>query len=78
MEITLIKNRFGHVHIFKGNQQGKLTDLGDNVLLNGNESEIYIQIDTDISFIEHSLTKEQRETFNNGFEIVINDLGFFA
>ena len=77
MQITIIKNRFGHIHIFKGNQDGQLTDLSSNILLNGKESDLYLQLDTDINALIEYLTAKQKKTFNDGFEVVIEDIGYF-
>jgi len=77
MQITIISNRFGHVHIFKGNLEGQLTDLSSNVLYNNKESDLYLQIDTDIKALMEHLTAKQKKTFNSGFEVVIEDIGYF-
>jgi len=77
MRITIIRNRFGHLHIFKGDQSGNLTDLGDNVLLNGEESELYFQTDTDINAIKDFMSKQQITDLDDGFEVVIADPGYF-
>lgn len=77
-KITLIMNRFGHVHIFKGDKQGKLRHY-DNVLdFEDKESEIYVKNQTDIEGLELFLTQQQIKDLHNGYEIVINDdMGYF-
>jgi len=77
MKITVIQNRFGHLHIFKGNQKDKLTDLGSNILLNDKESELYMQVDTDINGLKEYMTKQQIKDLNAGYEVVIDDPGYF-
>lgn len=78
MQITAIKNIYGHIHIFKGNVVGKLTNYGSTVELDGKESDIYIQAQSDIEGFELFLSEEQKEELNNGYSIAINDdMGYF-
>jgi hypothetical protein len=79
--ITVIRNRFGHLHVFKGIQEGKLTNSGSNVLVNQydgtHESDLYLQVDTDIEGLKESMTKRQREDLDAGYEVVMEDIGYF-
>lgn len=76
MKITVIRNKFGHLHIFKGNQNGKLSNSNTNILLNGKESDLYFQIDTDIEAIKEFMTKQQKRDLDNGYAVVIDDIGY--
>ena len=77
MQITIIRNRFGHLHVFKGNCEGQLTDTGSNVKYNGKESDVYLQVDTDIQAVKEMLSFKQLANLEAGWEVVIEDFGLF-
>jgi hypothetical protein len=86
MRITAIMNRYGHIHIFKGDQSGNLVHLGPNVLKrdydkhvskNNRESELYLQSESDIMAFCDNLDNSQAIDLQLGYEIVLNDVGYF-
>ena len=88
MLITIIQNKLGHVHIFKGKLSvgdldftypyniRRITPEGKLVA-----SDLYLQVDYDIlkelGGIESLLTEEQLEDYRNGWPVVIEDPGYF-
>jgi len=82
MQITVIENKFGHLHIFKGEVVEKLHNLGSQITLLGRkgigtQSDIYLQDESDILHFYESLSLENQDTLNNGFPVVVNDIGYF-
>ena len=68
---TVIKNRFGHIHIFKNVRVSKLDNNNSNYkTIDGKESDIYLQDQSDIETFEDTLLNEDKNSLDNGYAIV--------
>ena len=77
-KISIVQNSFGHLHIFKGLPKLNFNNKQNITKTDGTESEIYIQQDIDIINIKQNLNRRQIKDLNNGFRVVIEDIGFFT
>lgn len=79
MLITILKDKMGCVHVFKGaHSDSDFKQNGYQITLNGIECDLYIQYESDIQSIEFFMNKEQVESLNTGYAIVIEDPGYFG
>ena len=76
-KISLVKNSLGHLHIFKGIPKLSFTNPKNITKEDKTESERYIQIDYEIEDLEKNLSETQKKDLENGYRVVIEDLGFF-
>lgn len=79
-KISIVQNSLGHLHIFKGIPKLSFRNprnITKDTIKTKEESEIYIQEDTNIIDIKQNLSKRQIKDLENGYRVVINDIGFF-
>lgn len=83
-KISIVQNSFGHLHIFKGvpklnfnNRKNITKDYETESDIYG-ESEIYLQVDYEINDIKQQLSKRQLKDLDNGYRVVIDDIGYFC
>jgi hypothetical protein len=69
-QATAIKNKMGHIHIFKGYNRKLHKDGKYNYVDRFfRESPCYLQVDTDISDFEATLNSQQQAKLDNGYKI---------
>jgi hypothetical protein len=83
--LTLQENRFGHIHVFRGDQSGKLICKGGRVIsggffgcsnfetTEGKESDKYLQFDYEIKSVQDRLPVDKWEELENGYEVVVDN-----
>jgi len=72
MIATLIMNRMGHLHVWKGDVHVERSDKY-NFLSENKESDLYLQLDTDIDSVIDNLSDENKDSLYKGY-IVKTDL----
>lgn len=76
-KISITQNSFGHLHIFKGIPKLCFSNPKNITKEDKTESELYIQEDMNIIDIKQNLSKRQVKDLENGYRVIINDIGFF-
>ena len=72
MNSTLIMNRMGHLHVWKGDAHVERSDKY-NYLSENKESDLYFQLDTDIDSVIDILSNEDKDSLYKGY-IVKTDI----
>jgi len=72
-ECTIIKNSMGHLHIWKGKHK-PLQVSKYNFTVDGKESDLYVQNQSDVGAILDNLTPEEKEQIENGYPVVTNNV----
>jgi hypothetical protein len=70
IEVTIQKNKMGHLHIWKGVHQIKQISKYNYHNQLGEESHKYIQHDRDIEEILAEVPKHDRKDIENGFAVI--------
>ena len=79
MLITILKDKMGCVHIFKGaHSDSDFRHTGYRITLNDMEADLYMQYESDIQSIEFFLNKDQTTSIDAGYSVVIEDPGYFG
>ena len=71
MNSTLIMNRMGHLHVWKGDVHVERSDKY-NYLSENKESDLYFQIDTDIDSIIDILSEQDKDSLYKGYIVKTN------
>ena len=80
MLITILKDKIGCIHIFKGAHSDSDFKYNGNgyVTFNGVEADFYLQYESDIQSVEFFLSKDQILSIDAGYSVVIEDPGYFG
>lgn len=70
---TLVMNSMGHLHIWKGSKN-PIQVAKYNWTVDGKESDLYIQNDTDIETMLDYLSPDERERLESGWSVVTNKI----
>ena len=71
MIATLIMNRMGHLHVWKGDVHVERSDKYSYVAEN-KESDLYFQLDSDIDSVIDILSKEDADSLYKGYIVKTN------
>lgn len=71
MIATLIMNRMGHLHVWKGDVHVERSDKY-NFHSEGKESDLYLQFENDVTSIMDVLTIEDKDSLYKGYIVKTN------
>ena len=71
MIATLIMNRMGHLHVWKGDVHVERSDKY-NFLSENKESDLYFQLDTDIDSVIDILSEQDKDSLYKGYIVKTN------
>lgn len=73
-EVTLVMNKMGHIHMWKGKVEIVHVSKCNFETRNGTPADVYIQNEYDVNEILNSLTPDEKEGVTNGYQIVSTNI----